>query len=149
MRNTVIASVSGIAVALIAVMRRSRRKSSRMTTARIAPMSIASRTECTASVTSEAWSYTALTRTPAGSDFEIAAIVCATLSEIAIVLPPGCRVMLSSAAGRPSPATTRTWSSVPGTTFATSRTRTAPFTTTSAISSAECASCAEITRYCL
>ena len=37
--STVIVSVSGIAVALIAVMRRWRRKSSRMITARTAPIS--------------------------------------------------------------------------------------------------------------
>ncbi len=106
--STVIVSVSGMAVALIAVMRRWRRNSRRMMMARIAPISIASRTECTASLTSAAWSYTSLTCTPGGSDFESVAIALATLSAMAMLLPPVCRVMFTSAAGRPSPATMRT-----------------------------------------
>ena len=52
--NTVIAIVSGIDDALIAVMRACRRNSSRTTTASTAPMSIASRTDFTASRTSAA-----------------------------------------------------------------------------------------------
>jgi len=52
--NTVIASVSGIDAALIAVMRALRRKMKRMMTANTAPMSIASRTDLVASRTSDA-----------------------------------------------------------------------------------------------
>ncbi len=44
--------------------------------------------------------------------FKLAAIVM-TLSTMTSVLPPIWRVMLMSAAGLPSPATMRTWSSVP------------------------------------
>ena len=51
-------------------------------------------------------------------------MVAATLSATASVLAPGWREMLMSAAGRPSPATTLTRSSVPSCTVATSRTRT-------------------------
>ena len=148
-RNTVAASVSGIAVALIAVMRRCRRKSSSTITASAAPISIASRTELTASRTSDAWSYTGTSLTPGGNDLASCAAACATLSATATVFPPICRVMLMSAAALPSPATMRTWSSVPGITVATSRTRNAPRTTTFATSSAVCASCALTTRYCL
>ena len=54
MRNIVTARVSGIAVALMAVMRPCRKKSSRMITANSAPISIASRTALTASATSAA-----------------------------------------------------------------------------------------------
>ena len=54
MTNTVIAIVSGIDDALIAVMRAWRRNSSRMITASTAPMIIASRTDFTASRTSAA-----------------------------------------------------------------------------------------------
>ena len=77
-------------------------------TASAAPISIASRTDVTASRTSDAWSYTALSRTPGGSvRRESPRMTPATLSAIATVLPPICRVMLSSAAGLPSPATMR------------------------------------------
>ena len=54
--NTVIAIVSGIAVALTAVMRPCRRNTSSTTTASPAPISIASRTDATLSRTSDAWS---------------------------------------------------------------------------------------------
>ncbi len=106
--NTVIMSVRGIDVALIAVMRACRRNTSRINTASTAPTSIASRTERTASRTNEAWSYTALSRTPGGSVACTCAAIAATLSAISSVLPPICRVMLSNAAGRPSPAITLT-----------------------------------------
>ena len=54
--KTVIASVSGMDAALMAVMRPRRRNSSSTMVARTAPMSIASRTDRTASRTSPAWS---------------------------------------------------------------------------------------------
>ena len=56
MTNTVMISVSGIEVALTAVMRPWRRKASRIITASTAPTIIASRTDRTASRTSAAWS---------------------------------------------------------------------------------------------
>ena len=56
MMKTVIAIVSGIDEALIAVMRPWRRKTRRIMTASAAPISIASRTDFTASRTSAAWS---------------------------------------------------------------------------------------------
>ena len=51
------------------------------------------------------------------------AAIAEMLSAMLSVLPPICRVMLISAAGCPSPATMRTWSSVPGLTDARSPTR--------------------------
>ncbi len=78
-----------------------------MITANIAPMIIASRTDVTASRTSEAWSYTGLRIDPAGSVLRSAVAIRATLSAISSVLPPIWRVMLINAAGRPSPAMTR------------------------------------------
>src|SRR6267143_483624 len=59
-----------------------------------APISMASRTDATASRTSSAWSYTALSRTPGGSDGAMALTISATLSAIATVLPFNCRVTL-------------------------------------------------------
>ncbi|OLC96756.1 MAG: hypothetical protein AUJ00_03540 [Gemmatimonadetes bacterium 13_1_40CM_3_70_6] len=106
--NTVTARVSGMAAALIAVMRPWRRNSSSTSTARAAPTSIASRTERTASRTSAAWSYTGFRCTPGGSVGAIAATIRATLSASASVLPPTCRVTLIRAAGFPSPAMMRT-----------------------------------------
>ena len=106
--NTVTASVRGIAAALIAVMRPWRKNSSSTRTASPAPTSIASRTARTASRTSAAWSYTGLRRTPGGRLGARVAAIRATLSARRSVLPPTCRVMLISAAGRPSPAMTRT-----------------------------------------
>ena len=147
--NTVMASVSGMDAALIAVIRPFRRKMKRITIARIAPISIASRTDFVASRTSDAWSYTGLSVTPAGSVLRRVAAAASTLSAIATVLPPTCRVMLSNAAGLPSPATMRTWSSVPTSTDATSRTRSPCPTTTFAMSSTVVASWAVTTRYCL
>ncbi len=120
--NTVIASVSGIEVALIAVIRPCRRNTSSTRTASAAPMSIASRTELTASRTSCAWSYTGLTCTPGGNVGATVAMIREMLSAIASELPPSWRVILMSAAGRPSPAMMRTWSSVPTCTVARSRT---------------------------
>jgi hypothetical protein len=78
----------------------------------------------TASRTSAAWSYTGLSLAPGGSVARSDRAMLATLSAIATVLPPGCLVMLRSAAGLPSPAMIRTWSSVPDETVAMSRTRT-------------------------
>ena len=63
------------------------------------------------------------------------ATIRSTLSATARVLPPTCRVMLSNAAGLPSPAMMRTWSSVPTCTVATSRTRNPFSNTTAAMSS--------------
>ena len=56
MAATVMMRVRGMLVALMAVMRPWRRKRNRTITARMAPMSMASRTPCTASRTSAAWS---------------------------------------------------------------------------------------------
>ena len=106
--NTVTAIVSGMDDALIAVIRPWRKNSRRMITASTAPMIIASRTDFTASRTSAAWSYTALRWTPGGSWPRKPCAMAAMLSAIATVLPPICRVILSSAAGRPSPEMMRT-----------------------------------------
>ena len=72
----------------------------------------------------------------------------ATLSAMSSVLPPVWRVILISAAGLPSPAMMRTWSSVPADTVAKSRTRKPCATTMFAMSSAECASLVVTMRYC-
>ena len=57
------------------------------------------------------------------------------LSTIASVFPPGWRVMLSSAAGFPSPEMISVWSTLPSVTVATSRTRKPLAITTAPISS--------------
>ena len=106
--NTVTASVTGIAAALMAVMRPWRRNRSSTRTASTAPIRIASRTERTASRTRAAWSYTRLRWTPGGRVGASAATIPATLSATSRVLPSTCRATLMSAAGRPSPATMRT-----------------------------------------
>ncbi len=106
--NTVTASVTGIAAALIAVMRPWRRNRSSTSTASTAPISMASRTEWTASRTRAAWSYTRLRCTPGGRLGASAATMPATLSATSRVLPSTCRATLMSAAGLPSPATLRT-----------------------------------------
>ena len=146
--NTVTASVSGIDAALIAVIRPCRRNSSSTVTASAAPISIASRTELTASRTRAAWSYTGFKRTPGDRVGASPATIRATLSATASVLPPICRVMLIRAAGLPSPAMMRTWSSVPTCTLATSRTRSPLPSTTAPISSGRWASWSVTMRYC-
>src|SRR2546429_326167 len=62
----VMTRVSGMDDALTAVIRPRRRNRSSKTMASAAPISIASRTALTASRTRDAWSYTGLSRTPAG-----------------------------------------------------------------------------------
>ena len=100
--KTVMARVSGIEVALIAVMRPWRRKTSRISMASTAPISIASRTERTASRTSDRLVVDRLElHTGAAACGRNDAITRATLSAMATVFPPICRVMLISAAGRP------------------------------------------------
>ena len=140
MTKTVIAIVSGIDDALIAVMRACRRKMSSTITASTAPMSIASRTDLTASRTSAAWSYTGLRLTPGGSVLRTIAAMRATLSAIAqrvaADLPRDVdqRGGLSVAGDDPHVVLG------PGATVARSRTRRPRATTMFAISSAECAS---------
>ena len=55
--------------------------------------------------TSAAWSYTDSSRTPAGSSGRIESIAARTAAWRSSVLPFGWREMLTSAAGRPLPAT--------------------------------------------
>ena len=89
MIQIVIARVSGITDALIAVTRQLRRNTSSTTTASAAPISIASRTDATAARTSTAWSYTGFSTTPLGTVFENCAASASMLSAIFSVLPPG------------------------------------------------------------
>ena len=125
-----------------------RRKTSSTSTASTAPMIIASRTDDTASRTSSAWSYIGVRRTPGGSVRRTEAAMAAMLSASTTVLLPIWRVMFSRAAGRPSPATMRTWSSVPICTVARSRTRRPWPTMMLAMSLAARASDVVTMRYC-
>src|SRR5438093_1012313 len=81
----VMTRVSGMDDALTAVIRLWRRKRRSTMTASAAPTSMASRTALTASRTSDAWSYTSLSRTPGGSVGARARVTPATLAALASV----------------------------------------------------------------
>ena len=103
--SSVMATVSGRLSAAAAVVRHSPRKRSSTSTASAPPISIASRTLRIESRTSAAWSYTDSSRTPAGSSGRSESIAARTAACRRSVLPFGWREMLTSAAGRPLPAT--------------------------------------------
>ena len=95
------------------VVRHSPRNASRTGDASAPPISIASRTLPTDSRTSAAWSYTASSRTPAGSSGRMESTAVRTAAWSVSVLPFGCRATFTSAAGRPFPETIWKRSSAP------------------------------------
>ena len=150
--NTVMAMVSGMLAALMAVMRPWRRKSEEdeHRQERADEHGVAHRADRLAHQRRLVVDALDAHARRACVGLQRAPWSAATLSATASVLPPAWREMLTSAAGRPSPRIRRTRSSVPMLHRRPGRARAArPGTTTAPTSSAECASRSHSTRYCL